>query len=74
MIDTLSDRPSLETDLKVKFLTWASDTISLVAEAEVSRDPELAHSIQSLAGRVKAIAKAIAARESGAAASGYEGK
>lgn len=44
------------------FLTWASQTISMVAKAETSHDPELARSIQSLAERIKAIAAAIAAR------------
>lgn len=62
--------PTLEAHLKVKFLTWASDTISVVAETEVAHDPKLAHSIQTLAGRLREFAIAIAARESGSAAFG----
>lgn len=54
----------LEADLKVKFLTWASITISLVAETEASHDRELAQSIQNLAGRLREFAIVIAARES----------
>ncbi len=58
----MNPEPTLEAHLKVKFLTWASDTISLVAETEVSQDQELAHSIQTLAGRLREFAIAIAAR------------
>lgn len=62
---------TLESHLKVKFLTWASDTISVVAETEVAHDPKLAHSIQNLAGRLREFAIAIAARECGSAVLGF---
>ena len=59
----MKERPSLEADLKVMFLDWASQTMSVVAKAEASHDPELARSIRSLAERTRAMAAAIAARE-----------
>ncbi len=60
----MKNEPTLQADLKVKLLTWASNTISLVAETEVSHDRELAQSIQLLAGRVREFAIVIAARGS----------
>ena len=54
---------SVEVDLKVNFLTWASYTVNLVAETEAPLDPELARALRHHASSLRELAAVIAARQ-----------
>ena len=61
--DKMKKESPVELDLKVKFLTWASCTISLVAETENPHNSKLAHALRYHAGSLREIAAVIAARQ-----------